>query len=235
MDILKLLQAAGVPATELVSAHGALEGARQRAKGLLRHKLKVRLLKAGKIASLLAWSDERLRDVRPDLAAWDIAPMINITAHGDNMPWVVRGGIGLPEPGRWLNPDPDSDEYRAAVAVNYWCKGEHPRSEKSRKAWYRRNGGEHEAWARGMPVDLAQGVQIWRAAGVTVYRCGDAWELVAVRKVLGKLHVKTRIGYEIDNVWAESKREQFWFPIPGVELRAPVTWSVLPLWGAPDA
>lgn len=26
-----------------------------------------------------------------------------------------------------------------------------------------------------------------------------------------------------------------WYPIAGHDLRAPVTWSVLPAWGAPDA
>jgi len=28
---------------------------------------------------------------------------------------------------------------------------------------------------------------------------------------------------------------QMWFPVPGYELLAPVTWSVLPVWGGADA
>lgn len=38
--------------------------------------------------------------------------------------------------------------------------------------------------------------------------------------------VEARIGYEIDNLW--NGTEQAWYPIPGHELRAPLTWSVLP-------
>ena len=38
--------------------------------------------------------------------------------------------------------------------------------------------------------------------------------------------VEARIGYEIDNLW--NGAEQAWYPIPGYELKAPLTWSVLP-------
>lgn len=37
---------------------------------------------------------------------------------------------------------------------------------------------------------------------------------------------KARIGYEIDNLW--NGKEQAWYPIAGHELKAPLTWSVLP-------
>lgn len=40
--------------------------------------------------------------------------------------------------------------------------------------------------------------------------------------------VVVRVGYEISNLWRESDGAQLWFPIPGADLRAPVTWSVLP-------
>ncbi|MBV7427269.1 MULTISPECIES: hypothetical protein [unclassified Acidovorax] len=225
MNFIKHLQAAGVPDHYHAAAVNALQGARERAQGLTWAKWKVRLLKPGKIASLLAWHHERLVDVRPDLADWDIAPMVNITAHGDNVPWPG----GRPAPGAWLDDTPE------ARAANYWCKGEHPRSVKSRKAWYRRNAGEYEAWARGMPVDLSAGVQVWRAPGVAVYRCGDAWQIVATMQLVGKLYQRVRVGYEVSNVWSEAKQVQAWYPIAGHDLRAPVTWSVLPAWGAPDA
>ena len=38
--------------------------------------------------------------------------------------------------------------------------------------------------------------------------------------------VEARIGYEIDNLW--NGKEQAWYPIAGHELRAPLTWPVLP-------
>lgn len=225
MNLIKHLQAAGVPDNYHPAAIAALEGARERAQGLTWAKWRVRLFKAGKIAKLLPWHAERLIDVRPDLADWDIAPMVNITAHGDNVPWPD----GRPAPGAWLDDTPE------ARAANYWCEGEHPRSVKSRKAWYRRNAGEYRAWRLGVPVDVATGVQVWRGGGVTVHHCGDAWQLQATVHLVGPLHLQIRLGYEISNVWHEPSGQQAWWPIAGHDLRAPVTWSVLPTWGAPNA
>ncbi|MCO5355050.1 hypothetical protein [Acidovorax kalamii] len=222
MNYIKHLRAAGVPDHYHPAAIAALEGARERAQGLTWAKWRVRLFKAGKIARLLPWGAERLVDVRPDLADWDIAPMVNITAHGDNVPWAETPEGGRPAPGQWLDPaDPQ------AVAANYWLPGTHPRSTESRKAWYRRNAGEHRAWSLGVPVDLSTGVQVWRGNGSTVYRCGDAWQVIAQDKFLF-IPVVVRVGYEISNLWRESDGAQLWFPIPGADLRAPVTWSVLP-------
>lgn len=225
MNISKYLMAAGVPLHLYAAAQNSINTARERSRGLAWAKWKVRLFKAGKIAKLLPWGAERLIDVRPDLADWDIAPAVNITAHGDNAPWAMTPDGFRPAPGRWLSQNPGSEEYQKAVAANYWCKGEPPRSKKSRKAWYRRNAGEYRAWRLGVPVDLSN-VQVWHANGVAVYRCGGAWEIVAVRKLIGRLGVKVRVGFEIDNLFIGGV--QAWYPIAGHDLRAPVTWSVLP-------
>ena len=219
MNYLKYLTAAGVPAHLFEQATASLDDADRRSDGLLWHKIKVRFLRAGKIAKLIPWQAERLLDVRPDLASWDIAPMIHITAHGDNVPWPY----GVPTPGQWLDPA-DQD----AIARNYWCPGEHPRSVKSRKAWYRRNGGEYEAWRRGIPVDTSR-ARIWQGNGVKVYECSGAWEIIARDKWFGLIPVTVRIGFEIDNVWRAGDGIQNWYPLPGYELRAPVTWSVIPV------
>lgn len=225
MNLLKLLTTAGVPAHLHPEAIASLQDAERRARGLLWHKLKVRYLRASEIAGLLPWEAERLIDVRPDLADWDVAPMVNITAQGDNAPWVMTPDGYRPAPGRWMSQDPESEEYKQAVAANYWCEGEHPRSTKSRKAWYRRNAGEYRAWRLGAPVDIDD-VQAWYANGVTVYQCGAAWEIVAQDKWLGIIPVRVRIGYEIDNLFQNGV--QAWYPIAGHDLRAPVSWSVLP-------
>ena len=45
---------------------------------------------------------------------------------------------------------------------------------------------------------------------------------------LGNLAWVTRVGYEIDNIWVESSNEQAWYPIPGYERRAPLTWPSIP-------
>lgn len=220
MNYSQYLTAAGVPAHLHAEAIANLDEAHQRSSGLALAKWKVRLFKAGKISRMLAWGDERLIAVQPDLADWDIAPMVNITAHGDNVPWPD----GRPVPGAWLDDTPE------ARAANYWCNGEHPRSRKSRKAWYRRNAGEYRAWRLGAPVDLTQPVQVWRGNGATVRRHNGAWMLIARDKWLGLVPVCVRIGYEIDNVIGDDGT-QYWYPIPGCVLRAPVTWSVLPTLG----
>lgn len=226
--ITELLQLAGLEGVDLAHAEDSLAIARLNAEGLTWAKWKVRLFKAGKIADALRWEDERLVDIMPSKADWDIAPMVNITAHGDNVPWVD----GRPVPGVWLDQNPDSPEYRLAVAANYWCKGEHPRSKKSRKAWYRRNAGEFRAWRLGMPVNPngdARGAWFFRGddTSVDVYRMGNAFLLKATTKVFPGLYLKTRIGFEVDNVITPTG-VQGWYPAPGFELRAPVTWSVLP-------
>lgn len=226
--ITELLQLAGLDGLNLSHAEDSLEIARENAKGLTWAKWKVRLFKAGKIADALRWEDERLVDIMPSKADWDIAPMLNITAHGDNVPWVD----GRPVPGVWLDQNPDSPEYRLAVAANYWCKGEHPRSKKSRKAWYRRNAGEFRAWRLGMPIaPQKDDRRAWFFVGddctVEVRKVGNAFLLKAATKVFPGLYLKTRIGFEVDNVITPSGA-QGWYPAPGFELRAPVTWSVLP-------
>lgn len=225
MNLQNLLRSAGVPAHLHREALDSLADAERRARGLLWHKLKVRLVRAKKIAEMIPWHLDRLIDVRPDLADWDVAPMVNITAQGDNAPWVMTPDGYRPAPGRWMSQDPESEEYKQAVAANYWCEGEHPRSTKSRKAWYRRNAGEYRAWRLGAPVDIDD-VQAWYANGVTVYQCGAAWEIVAQDKWLGIIPVRVRIGYEIDNLFQNGV--QAWYPIAGHDLRAPVSWSVLP-------
>lgn len=210
------LHQAGVPEHLHVEVINALTRARVSAEGLFWAKWKVRIFRAGKIADILKWNDERLLDVRPDLAHWDIAPMLNITAHGDNVPWPH----GMPAAGQWLNDEPESTEFKAAVAANYWCKGEHPRSKKSRKAWYRRNAGEYRAWSRGCPVPDLSRFREWSGGGVTVKNCGDAWEVSYTKLKI----FRVRRGYEIGNLVTPAGL-QAWYPIPGAELRAPVTWS----------
>lgn len=224
MNVEKLLKKAGVPAELLPEAIACLRKADHDSNGLMWAKWRVRLFKAGQIAKQLSWERERLIDVRPDLADWDIAPMLNITAHGDNLPW--NPATGRPEPGQWLDANPESMEYQAAVKDCYWSRGNHPRSKKARKDWYRRNAGEYRAWRLGIPVSAAMPVEQWSAGGVTVLHCGTAWQLKSFKKLVAGFGLKTRIGYEIDNVFKNGVQQ--WYPIPDHDLRAPLTWSVLP-------
>ena len=237
-QIAEYLTLAGVPDGLHAQALACMHEAKQRRAGLTLAKWRTRLLKAGKIAKALPWEANRLIDVRPDWADSDIAPRLNITANGDNGPWRETPDGGRPNPDSWLNPDPASPEDQQAVDACYWCKGAHPRSTKARKAWYRRNGGEYRAWRLGMPV--GQDAQHWNYVSdklvVEVMRSGDAWIINARRKLLGKLWLDMRCGYEVDNVYQRSIFDgvtivQAWYPIPGHELRAPVTWSKVPAWG----
>lgn len=224
MNIAKLIAKTNMPAELQPLAIAAFKEADKRSDGLMWGKWKVRLFKAGKIAKMLDWTDERLIAVNPDMLDSDICPMGNITAHGDNVPW--NPATRRPEPGQWLNRDPVSDEYKAAVEACYWCEGSHPRSKKARKAWYRRNAGEGLAYRLGLPVSADMPVQEYTGGGVTVLRCGDAWQLTAFKRIVGRFGLHVRVGYEIDNVFRDGVQQ--WYPIPGFELRAPLTYSVLP-------
>ena len=86
--------------------------------------------------------NNRLIEIDPKLLEHDIAPMINITVHGDNGPWIDTPSGGRPIENWALNPDPESEEFKKSKAENYWCKGEHQRSPKSMLSFLRRNGGK---------------------------------------------------------------------------------------------
>lgn len=229
MNYAKYLTAAGVEPALQPAAIKSLEQAKAASSGLTWSKWKTRLFKNKKIADLLSWEDERLCTKYPELQDWDIAPMYNITAHGDNVPWDPKSQ--RPVPGVWMDKNPESEEYKFAVSQNYWLPGTHPRSKESRAAWYRRNAGEFKAWRLGENIDLAHGVRVWRSEGFTVYSCGEAWQIIGKTKVLGFIPLNIRIGYEISNLWIEGTNAQAWYPIENHPLKAPVTWYVMPLIG----
>lgn len=227
------LTIAGVPSELQAEALACVAKAKQNNSGLTLAKWKVRLFKAGKIADLLDWTDERLCIKHPELADEDIAPMDNITCNGDMIPWYDTPDGGRPMRSYWLDKDPNSDDYKAAVAANHrYCPGVHPRSRESRKAWYRRNGGEYRAWRVGANVDTSNNLEIWRGSNgktdVIVTRCGDVWLINASSKIIGSLHLHTRVGFELDNVFCGDYTPQMWWPIKGFLLRATVTYGILP-------
>lgn len=237
MNYAKYLSLAGVPQELHTEALASVAMAKQNNAGLTLAKWKVRLFKTGKIADLLAWEDERLCIKHPELADEDIAPMDNVTCNGDMIPWAPDGSRPLHS--YWLNKDPTSDDYKAAVAANHrYCPGTHPRSRESRKAWYRRNGGEYRAWRMGAIVDPSQGIEIWRGSdgktSAIVWRCGSVWLINASRHLIGSLHLHTRVGFELDNVFAGDYTPQMWWPIDGYQLRATVSYSTLPALGGID-
>ena len=226
LNLKKYLEDAGVPESLHSEALRSIDLAKERSKGLLWHKIKVRFFKSKKISKMLKWEDNRLIDVAPDLIDWDIAPMINITAHGDNGPWNPKGDRPLDN--YWLNPDPESPEYKYAVSKNYWCKGTHPRSTKSRKAWYLRNAGEGMAWRLGEVVLPDEYKEPWVNKGIKVHRNNKSWLITGKIKLFGFIPCNLRVGFEIDNVFSGDYYPQMWFPVDGYELKAPVTWSIIP-------
>lgn len=130
-QVHRFLELCEVPLTMRPSAIKSLQEVKSRAKNINLKKWYTRLFKAKAISELLRWEDNRLVDVKPSWARHDIAPVPNITANGDNAPWLTPSQAN---PDAYLNPNPESEEYIEAVQSNYWCKGEHPRSKKSRKA-----------------------------------------------------------------------------------------------------
>lgn len=232
MDYTPYLKAAGVPEDKWEAALAAFSDAKERAKGLTVAKWKVRLFKASQIAQMMEWEHERLVDVRPDLADWDVAKTRSVTGHGDNLPWFHTPDGPRPVPGTWLNKDPESDEYKQAVeATKHWNKGNHPRSKEGRKLWYRRNAGENKALRLGMEVPAVPPTY-YEGGGVRVVNSGAAWIIVFQKKVLGPFGFKIRAGFEIDNLWVRDSKTgavvQGWFPFDGEPLKAPVTYSKIP-------
>lgn len=230
--IIKLLEIAGVPVDRWNEAINSIKLAHFRADGLTRKKLYTRLFKAGSIAKKLKWEHNRLIEVDTKLAQHDIAPMLNITCNGDKGPWVETPQGGRPVEAFWLDRDPSSAEYKFAVENCYWCPGEHPRSRKARKAWYRRNGGEYYAWAKGSYLNPEYPVSRWEGEKgdykVSVVACDGVWIINYTKHLYKRLYLEGRIGFEVDNVMGGPLAPQLWYPIPGYELRAPVTWSILP-------
>lgn len=232
--MINLLTAAGVPADLHAEAMSSLDAARAATGGTLGHmlwrKFRARWFRAGRIAAALPWEANRLIDARPDWADDDIAPMLNITCNGDNVEWVDTPDGGRPNPNSWLNPDPNSDEYKRAVAACYWCPGHHPRSPEARRAWYVRNAGEYLAWRLGAVVDPAAEFKEWNGPGVRVLRCGGVWQIAGLRSILGPLKWHVDAGNELSNVFGsvDGKHGQGWYPIPGHELRACAVWAVYP-------
>lgn len=225
--ILDLLVRAGLTAGQREAAMQCFRDAQDRARGLLWHKFKTRYIKARSLAKRMTWEAERLIDIDPSLLTYDVAPAINVKILGDFFPWVWTPAGDRPTTGQWLNPDPSSEEYQLAARSNLWTKGVHPRTRKSHIGAIRRNGGEGEAYLRGRAVNVAN-ARVFRGRDVAVFECDGAWQLNANTKILGVIPVRVRLGYEISNLWRETDAVQLWHMVPGYELRAPLTCSVMP-------
>lgn len=226
-NIQRLLELAGVPEYLHSDAMLSLALAELSYGSLDWFKIKAKLFKAGTISKTMQWEHNRLLEAKPEWSKYDVAPMLNITGHGDNAPWDET--TGLPVQNRWLDPNPESEDYKAAVASCYWCPGNHPRSPKARKAWYRRNAGEYTAHDRGAVVDITAPLLSWEGNGIQVLNLGDVWFIKGSSPILGKLVWKFEYGFEINNL-KNLNQVQCWYPLPGVTLKAPVVWSKIPSW-----
>ena len=164
----------------------------------------------------------------------ELAPALKAEADADV---ARRRAAVLDAGGKWLKDapctlpleldrNPDSLDWRCAVARNYWAPGCHPRSVQARTAWLRRNGGEYEAWARGRAVSAATAIDRWTCESgrwrIEVLRQGEAWQVNARLALLGRWGVGWRLGYEIDNAMHAHPR-------PGHERRACLTWGWRPV------
>lgn len=164
----------------------------------------------------------------------ELAPALKAEADADV---ARRRAAVLAAGGKWLKDapctlpleldrNPDSLDWRCAVARNYWARELHPRSVKARAAWLRRNGGEYEAWARGRAVSVATAIDRWTCESgrwrIEVLRQGEAWQVNARFALLGRWGVGWRLGYEIDNA-------RHAHPRPGFERRACLTWGWRPV------
>lgn len=63
---------------------------------------------------------------------------------------------------------------------------------------------------------------LWAKWKVRLFMAGKISKMLAWKSE----RLNVRVGYEIDNVFRDGVQQ--WYPIPGYDLRAPLTYSVLP-------
>ena len=190
MNLLKYLQAAGVPETLQPEALASLQRAEEIASGAVPSKWTAPLVMAW-VVPRLAWDAEALP---ARYAKWDN----DISINGDPWPWAQR-----PD-GTWYRPAPldDTPEARAAC---YWAEGHHPRSRWARYIWlgWRNRASKlaHDLGApSGAPIALWGDEKVGRShAGVCVYRMGDCWQIMVVDR-WGPFVVRRNVGWKINNV-----------------------------------
>ena len=190
MNLLKYLQAAGVPETLQPEALASLQRAEEIASGAVPYKWTAPLVMAW-VVPRLAWDAEALP---ARYAKWDN----DISINGDPWPWAQR-----PD-GTWYRPAPldDTPEARAAC---YWAEGHHPRSRWARYIWlgWRNRASKlaHDLGApSGAPIALWGDEKVGRShAGVCVYRMGDCWQIMVVDR-WGPFVVRRNVGLKINNV-----------------------------------
>ena len=190
MNLLKYLQAAGVPETLQPEALASLQRAEEIASRVAPYKWTAPLVMAW-VVPRLAWDAEALP---ARYAKWDN----DISINGDPWPWAQRAD------GSWYRHAPleDTPEARAQC---YWAEGHHPRSRWARYVWLGwRNKASKLAKDLGAPIGAP--IAFWgdenvgRAhPGVCVYRMGDHWQIMAVERH-GPVIVRRNVGWKINNV-----------------------------------
>ena len=190
MNLLKYLQAAGVPETLQPEALASLQRAEEIASRVAPYKWTAPLVMAW-VVPRLAWDAEALP---ARYAKWDN----DISINGDPWPWAQRAD------GSWYRPAPleDTPEARAQC---YWAEGHHPRSRWARYVWLGwRNKASKLAYDLGSPKQ--EPIQFWgdpqtsrSHEGVKVYKMGDCWQIMAVERH-GPVIVRRNVGWKINNV-----------------------------------
>lgn len=190
MNLIKYLEAAGVPPTLHAQALESLEQARRTAGRVSPYKWTAPLVMAW-VVPRLPWDAEILP---PRYAKWDN----DISINGDPWPWAQRAD------GLWYRPAP-LDDTPEARAQCYWAEGHHPRSKWARYVWLGwRNKASKLAHDLGAPAGPQ--ISVWgdeevsRAhPGVAVYRMGECWQIMVVDK-LGPFVVRRNLGWKINNI-----------------------------------
>lgn len=152
-----------------------------------------------RIVQSLPWEAEHLSD--PGYPDWWKNYDNNVNVNGDKAPWVAGpDGVGVMQP----CPLEDTAEARGYC---YWAPGHHPRSKWARWVWLGiRNRATKLALDLGPAADKSD-VDIWgdrdissTKEGVTVYRMGNYYQLVAYTRWLKFFTIQVNYGFKVSNV-----------------------------------
>ena len=231
MNLAKYLQKAGVDAHLFGPAIASIERGMKLEKKTLKYRLLAPFVIAYLVWFKLKWEDDFLPI---GFEKYDLEALDHIDINGDNKRWVAVEGepYGRPVPVSIYKELPVDHENKELC---YWAKGHHPRSRWARWIWMGiRNRAQRASYDLG-DVYTPKVTTSWKYVApdgnevIEVYRNGDAWQIMRVKRVLKYLMLRQNVGFKVANIWSEGLAAR-----PGHQIRMSTTAITFSLKGWKD-